>query len=84
MSHASVQFIEKAREIRVVQNHPRVTQDGQATFFKFCPVCHEPMPHVRKEDYSECVLCGNRTYRNSQSKEGTHERTGNCTQTDPS
>ncbi len=69
MSQAVRQFVECARqqEPRVVENHPRVTFEGQSTFFKFCPVCMDQMPHVRRDDFSECVVCGNRSYAHAGS-----------------
>lgn len=41
---------------------PRVTVDGQSTFWKLCLVCGDQMPHIRREDYTECVACGQKTY----------------------
>jgi len=67
MSDAVNQFLEHARsgdeiDPRIKQGKPRITLDGQSTFSKMCPVCLDHMPHVRREDFSECVVCGNRTY----------------------
>ncbi len=67
MSRAIQQFLEHARQgsgrtPAIKQDAPRITYEGQSTFFKMCTVCMEHMPHIRREDYSECVVCGNRTY----------------------
>lgn len=41
---------------------PRITYEGQSTFWKMCTVCAEMMPHVRRDDFTECVVCGHKTY----------------------
>lgn len=42
---------------------PYVGGQGTATFWKMCVGdCADFTPHVRKEDYTECVVCGCRTY----------------------
>lgn len=63
--NAALQFTLLARngqEPKVTTDAPRITYEGQSTFFKFCTSCADLMPHVRRDDYSECVVCGNRTY----------------------
>ena len=46
----------------VTNKEPRITYEGETTFWKMCACCGEMMPHIRKEDYSECIVCGMRKY----------------------
>lgn len=34
----------------------------EATFWKMCNECADMTPHMRKDDYCECLVCGCRTY----------------------
>lgn len=56
----------KDAQPQVTNKPPRITCDGQTTFWKMCTVCAEMMPHVRRDDYTECVLCGHKTHVKSQ------------------
>jgi len=62
----AVEFVEIARTVNVTEGPPRITYEGQSTFWKFCTVCHYEMPHVRKDDYSECAVCGNKSYKKKE------------------
>lgn len=65
MTSAAALFTLHARsgnEPKVVIQTPRITCDGQSTFMKFCAVCGDQMPHIRKDDFSMCVVCETKTY----------------------
>ena len=62
----AVEFVEIARTVKVTDETPQITYEGQSTFWKFCTVCHDEMPHVRKDDYSECAVCGNKSYKKKE------------------
>jgi hypothetical protein len=50
-----------ARDARVVEDKPRVTYEGQSTFWKWCSVCCEAMPHIRAGNFCQCVVCETKT-----------------------
>ena len=60
---AAVEFVEIARTVKITDETPQITYEGQSTFWKFCTGCHDQMQHIRKEDYSECAVCGNKSYK---------------------
>jgi rRNA maturation endonuclease Nob1 len=72
VSAAVVQFLDAAGKAKVTDRPPKITFEGQSTFIKLCTVCNAHMPHVRRDDFSECVICGTRTYakRNDSSEAG--------------
>ena len=73
----AVEFVEIARAVTVTEGIPRITLDGQSTFMKMCTgECHQMMPHVRRDDYSECVLCGKKTYAVKPENNGQANRLG--------
>ena len=56
-------FLLIARDTREPTEEPYVAYQGESTFWKMCVGdCADFTPHVRKEDYTECVVCGCRTY----------------------
>ncbi len=56
MSMATRQFVETARNVRVVSRRGRVTSDGQSTIMRVCGRCGMAMPHkIRAADV--CILC---------------------------
>ena len=63
MSTATNQFLEAAGQAAI--RDPQAAPKPVNTFMRLCPGCLELMPHVRKGDYSECVICGHRTYRHT-------------------
>lgn len=66
MSNLTIQFLQAAGRAGDVQpkitGTPQISYEGQSTFWKLCRVCMDQMPHIRKDDYSECAVCGCRTY----------------------
>lgn len=63
MSTASTQFVLMAKSADPkVTGTPAITYEGQSTFTKYCEDCQAHYPHIRAEDYTECAVCGKRTY----------------------
>ena len=63
MSQATNQFLDAAKAAKITDEAPRITYEGQSTFMKFCSVCFEIMPHIRRDDHSECAVCGLKTFK---------------------
>lgn len=53
-------------QVRLMQGSPRITYEGQSVFWKDCPYCMQSMPHIRRDDDSECAVCG---FRSSQQEQ---------------
>jgi len=71
MSDLGLQFVLHARRVQLVNEQPPVIHAAESSFMKFCSYCFEIMPHVRKEDYSECSMCGLKTFpKTSESGRG--------------
>lgn len=57
--NAVQQFVEIVRETPEEESTPA----QENTFLKFCTFCFELMPHYRRDDYSECSVCGLKTFK---------------------
>lgn len=60
-------------------SEPATSRDqsvNRADAWKFCPVCMEQMPHIRKFDYYECPVCQNRIYDKASVPAGQDEDPG--------
>jgi rRNA maturation endonuclease Nob1 len=69
MTNLGTQFVLAARRVILVEETEPVIHAAQSAFMKFCSVCFEIMPHVRKEDHSECTVCGLKTFPKSHVNE---------------
>ncbi len=60
MKTAMQQFIDIIRDTSET-NEP-VREAESSTLLKFCPVCHEIMPHKRAGNFIVCIACGQPEY----------------------
>lgn len=63
MTDLGMQFVLAARRMKLVEETTEpVIHEVQSSYMKFCSFCFEMMPHIRKEDHSECTVCGLQTF----------------------
>jgi rRNA maturation endonuclease Nob1 len=74
MSDLGLQFVLAARRMTLVEEIEPVIHQAQSQYMRFCSVCLEIMPHVRKEDRSECTVCGLPTFPESHANESESGR----------
>ena len=61
---APLQFVESARRVLIVTQAPIAAPLN--TFLRYCEECAELIPHVRAENYVECVHCRLRSFRDGR------------------